>query len=60
VKYGIALDVKTPKPGDFETRSQGIRIVAEGRGLQHLVGRVIEYMEGPTSNGFMVTEPDAG
>jgi Fe-S cluster assembly iron-binding protein IscA len=62
VSYGVTLLEKTLKPNDHislddvVTTASGIRIVAEGKSLVHLAGKIIDFVEGPITTGLIVIE----
>ncbi len=57
-QYGLALDSKIrPEDATFET--DGIKLIVDEVSIKYLEGATVDYVEGLTSSGFKITNPNA-
>jgi iron-sulfur cluster assembly accessory protein len=57
-QYGLALDSNI-RPEDVITETAGVKLIIDEVSIKYLQGATIDYVEGITSNGFKITNPNA-
>ena len=57
-QYSLALDEKV-QADDVVTETDGIRLIVDGESIKYLQGATVDYIEGMTSSGFKIDNPNA-
>ncbi len=57
-QYGLALDNNT-RADDTNTETDGVRLLVDEVSIKYLQGATVDYVEGLTSSGFKITNPNA-
>ncbi len=57
-QYGLALD-NNIRPEDSVTELDGIKLIVDELSSKYLQGATVDYVEGMTSSGFKVINPNA-
>lgn len=57
-QYGMALDNRI-RPEDVITETDGIKLIIDEVSIKYLQGATVDYIEGMTSSGFKVINPNA-
>ncbi len=57
-QYGLALDNNT-RADDTITETDGVRLLVDEVSIKYLQGATVDYVEGLTSSGFKITNPNA-
>ena len=58
LQYGMGFD-DTPRVGDRDFESEGVRIVVDAASLTHLAGTNIDFDDGLHGKGFEIKNPNA-
>jgi len=57
-QYGLALD-NNIHPEDSVTELDGIKLIVDEVSIKYLQGATVDYIEGMTSSGFKIINPNA-
>ena len=57
-QYGLALDSNV-RDDDLVIETEGIKLVVDEVSIQYLNGATVDYVEGMTSSGFKIINPNA-
>jgi iron-sulfur cluster assembly protein len=57
-QYGLALDTNI-RSEDVITEVDGIKLIVDEVSIKYLQGATVDYVEGMTSSGFKITNPNA-
>jgi iron-sulfur cluster assembly protein len=57
-QYGLALD-NNIRPEDFISETDGIKLIIDEVSIKYLQGATVDYVEGITSSGFKIINPNA-
>lgn len=57
-QYGLALD-NNIRPEDTITETDGIKLIVDEVSIKYLHGATVDFVEGMTSSGFKITNPNA-
>jgi iron-sulfur cluster assembly protein len=57
-QYGLALDDNISNE-DVITETDGIKLIVAKEYIEYLQGATVDYVEGVTSSGFKITNPNA-
>jgi len=57
-QYGLALDSNI-RPEDSVTELDGIKLIVDEVSIKYLQGATVDYIEGMTSSGFKIINPNA-
>ncbi len=57
-QYGLAMDSNI-RPEDVVTEMGGIKLVVDEVSIKYLQGATVDYVEGMTSSGFKIINPNA-
>jgi iron-sulfur cluster assembly protein len=57
-QYGLALDSNI-RSEDVVTEVDGIKLIVDEVSIKYLQGATVDYVEGITSNGFKIINPNA-
>lgn len=57
-QYGLALDSNI-RPEDTVTETNGIKLLVDEVSIKYLQGATVDYVEGMTSSGFKIVNPNA-
>jgi iron-sulfur cluster assembly protein len=57
-QYGLVLDSNT-RPDDLVTETDGIKLIVDEVSIKYLEGATIDYVDGLTSSGFKIINPNA-
>ena len=57
-QYGLALDSNI-RPDDVITETDGIKLIIDEVSIKYLQGATVDYVEGITSSGFKIINPNA-
>lgn len=57
-QYGLALDSNI-RPDDSVTELDGIKLIVDEVSIKYLQGATVDYVEGMTSSGFKIINPNA-
>ena len=57
-QYGLALD-NNIRPEDSVTELDGIKLIVDEVSIKYLQGATVDYIEGMTSSGFKIINPNA-
>ena len=57
-QYGLALDNNT-RAEDIISETDGVKLLVDEESIKFLQGATVDYIEGLTSSGFKITNPNA-
>jgi iron-sulfur cluster assembly protein len=57
-QYGLSLDDNI-RPEDLVTETDGIKLLVDEVSINYLQGATVDYVEGLTSSGFKIINPNA-
>jgi iron-sulfur cluster assembly protein len=57
-QYGLALDSNI-RPEDIIAETDGIKLIVDEVSIKYLQGATVDYIEGMTSSGFKIINPNA-
>src|SRR4030042_5161325 len=57
-QYGLALDSNI-RTEDIVTETDGIKLIVDEVSIKYLQGATVDYVEGITSSGFKIINPNA-
>ncbi len=57
-QYGLALD-KDTRDDDMVFETDGVKLVIDEVSIKYLQGATVDYIEGMTSSGFKISNPNA-
>ena len=57
-QYGLALDSNI-RPEDSVTELDGVKLIVDEVSIKYLQGATVDYIEGMTSSGFKIINPNA-
>jgi iron-sulfur cluster assembly protein len=59
LEYKIEPDFEAPKPGDYVTESQGVKVYLDPKGLLYMAGSSLDYTASLMGSGFKIKNPQA-